>query len=445
MDTRNRLYTFIKQHALFMSEEPILLAVSGGRDSVLMAHLFNEAGFNFGIAHCNFNLRDLESEKDEQFTSDLALELDVPFFSSSFDTLKHSKQHHVSIQMAARDLRYQWLEEIRSDFDYQYIAIAQHQNDVMETMLLNLTRGTGIAGMHGILPKKGRIIRPLLFLKRDEIDKMVADKGIVYREDSSNLSTKYARNKIRLEVIPVLKELNPSLEETFESNRKRFEELEIVLEKRLADLKSQLFNLVKPDEYEIDLQGLKKLDPADTLLYGLFHPFAFTESTLQDFKRSWDGEPGKIFSSVSHDLFLDRERIILAKKKGSLESAVNIKDHVTSLNWNEKKYKAGTILIDHFILSKEKSVAQLDFDLLNFPLTLRKWNEGDRFQPLGVKGTKKLSDFFIEQKVPLIRKKDIGILENGNGDILWIAGFRIDERYKIKSNTKKVFIFEQFF
>ena len=445
MDTRNRLYTFIKQHALFMSEERIQLAVSGGRDSVLMAHLFHESGFKFGIAHCNFNLRDIESEKDEQFTSDLALELDVPFFSSRFDTLQHSQQHHVSIQMAARDLRYQWLEEIRSEFDYQYIAIAQHQNDVMETMLLNLTRGTGIAGMHGILPKKGRIIRPLLFLKRDEIDKMVVDKGIVYREDSSNLSTKYARNKIRLEVIPVLKELNPSLEETFESNRKRFEELEIVLEKRLADLKSQLFNLMKPDEYEIDLQGLKKLDPADTLLYGLFHPFAFTESTLQDFKRSWDGDPGKIFSSVSHDLYLDRERIILAKKKESFESAFLINDHVTSFNWNEKKYKAETVLIDHFILRKEKSVAQLDFNLLNFPLTLRKWNEGDRFQPLGVNGTKKLSDFFIEQKIPLIRKKDIGILENGNGDILWIAGFRIDERYKIKSNTKKVFIFEQFF
>lgn len=444
MDTLNRLSIFIKQHALFMSEERILLAVSGGRDSVLMAHLFNEAGFNFGIAHCNFNLRDLESEKDEQFTSDLALELDVPFFSSSFDTLKHSKQHHVSIQMAARDLRYQWLEEIRSDFDYQYIAIAQHQNDVMETMLLNLTRGTGIAGMHGILPKKGRIIRPLLFLKRDEIDKMVIDRDIVYREDSSNLSTKYARNKIRMEVIPVLKELNPVLEETFESNRKRFEELEIVLEKRLSELKSQLFKLVKPDEYEIDLQGLKNLDPADTLLYGLFHPFAFTESILQDVKRSWDGEPGKIFSSVSHDLHLDRKRIILAKKKGPLESAVNIEDKVTSLNWNEKKYTAETISIDHFILKKEKYVAQLDFDLLNFPLTLRLWNEGDRFQPLGVNGTKKLSDFFIEQKVPLIRKKEIGILVNGNGDIIWIAGFRIDERYKIKSNTKKVFIFEQF-
>ena len=444
MDTLNRLSIFIKQHALFLPDERILLAVSGGRDSVLMAHLFNEAGFDFGIAHCNFTLRGDESEKDEQFTSDLASELDVPFFNTRFDTMEHSKQHHISIQMAARDLRYQWLEEIRADFGFQYIAVAQHQNDVMETMLLNLTRGTGIAGMHGILPKKGKIIRPILFLKRDEIDEMVIDKGLAYREDSSNLSAKYARNKIRLEVIPVLKELNPSLEETFEVNRKRFEELEILLEKRVAELKSELFRKVKPDEYEIDLQGLRNLDPVNTLLYGLFHPFGFTEPVLHDFKKSWDGEPGKIFSSVSHKLCLDRDSVILTKTKSAVESKVYIKENTASLEWKGRTYKATTNLAEHYSLRKEISVAQLDHDLLKFPLILRKWNDGDRFHPLGVMGTKKLSDFFIEQKVPLSRKNDIGILENGNGDIIWIAGFRIDERYKITANTKKVFIFEQY-
>ena len=444
MDTLNRLSTFIKQHALFHSGERILLAVSGGRDSVLMAQLFNESGFDFGIAHCNFTLRSEESDIDEQFTSDLASELDVPFFSTRFDTLKHSLLNHISIQMAARDLRYQWLEEIRSDFDYQYIAIAQHQNDVMETMLLNLTRGTGIAGMHGILPKKKRIIRPLLFLKRDEIEEIVAEKGYSYREDSSNVSTKYARNKIRLEVIPVLKELNPSLEETFEANRKRFEELEILLENRVSELRRELFKQAGPDEYEIDLPGLKNLDPVDTLLYGLFNPFGFTESVLHDFKNAWDGEPGKMFSSVSHDLCLDRDRAILIKRKRTTELAVNIKDPQSTVKWNEKTYKSQLISKDDLKLRKEETVAQLDHDLLLFPLTLRKWNDGDRFQPLGLKGSKKLSDFFIEQKVPLSRKNTIGILENGNGDIIWIAGFRIDERYKITANTKKVFIFEQY-
>ena len=444
MDVPTHLIPFIKQHALFLPEERILLAVSGGRDSVLMAHLFNEAGFSFGIAHCNFNLRDEESKKDEQFTSNLAANLDVPFFTTTFDTVKYAQQQRISIQMAARDLRYQWLEQIRCDFDFQYIAIAQHQNDVIETMILNLTRGTGIAGLHGILPKKGNIIRPLLFLNREEITKIVENKGFLYREDSSNESDKYSRNKIRLEVIPVLKELNPSLEQTFEANRKRFGELEIVLERRLEELKSELFKEIKVDEYDITLKALKSLHPIDTLLYGLFHPFGFTESVLHDFKLSWDGEPGKVFSSVTHDLNLDRNKVILTRKKNNTQEYANVEEAKTSVKWKEKLYRGDAISIEHFTLTNKSSVAQLDLDLLTFPMTLRSWKEGDRFQPLGVKGTKKLSDFFIEQKIPLNRKKDIGILENGNGDIIWIAGFRINELYKVTTNTKKVFIFEQF-
>lgn len=444
MDVLNRLVAFIKQYALFLPEEHILLAVSGGRDSVLMAHLFNEAGFNFGIAHCNFNLRGGESLKDEQFTSDLAAELDVPFFTTIFDTAAYAQQHHISIQMAARDLRYEWLEEIRSDFDFRYIAIAQHQNDVMETMLLNLTRGTGIAGMHGILPKKGKIIRPLLFLSRDEIDNVFAERRLPYREDSSNKSNKYARNKIRLDVIPVLKELNPSLEQTFEANRKRFEELEIILEKHVNEIKAGLFKEIRTGEYEISLQGLKNLDPLDTLLYGLFHPFGFKEPVLHDLKNSWDGRPGKVFSSASYDLNLDRDKVLLVKKTNIIRDQIHIKDTMTSLEWGDKTFKGSSVSSEHFTLRNEASVAQLDFALLKFPLILRGWKDGDHFQPLGLKGKKKLSDFFIEQKIPLSRKKDIAILENGNGDIIWIAGFRIDERYKITANTKKVFIFEQY-
>lgn len=444
MDALNRLVLFIKQHALFLPEERILLAVSGGRDSVLMAHLFNDAGLNFGIAHCNFNLRGEESKKDEQFTSDLAAELDVPFFTSMFDTVEYSQQHHISIQMAARDLRYQWLEEIRSDFDFQYIAIAQHQNDVMETMLLNLTRGTGIAGMHGIFPKKGKIIRPLLFLSRDEINELVGQKRLLYREDSSNKSNKYARNKIRLEVIPVLKELNPSLEQTFEANRKRFEELEMLLEKHVNEIKSGLFKETGPDEYEISLPGLKALDPMDTLLYGLFHPFGFTEPVLNDFKNSWDGKPGKVFSSVSYDINLDRNKVLLVKRKNNIPEQLYIDDTTATFGWGDKTFKISSAASADYSLRYQAGLAQLDFALLKFPLILREWKDGDRFQPLGVKGKKKLSDFFIEQKIPLSRKHNIGILENGNGDILCIAGLRIDERYKITANTKKVFILEPY-
>ena len=440
----NRLYSFIKQYALFLPEERVLLAVSGGRDSVLMAHLFKAAGFNFGIAHCNFNLRPVDADEDENFTSDLALELGVPFFATRFDTGEYASKNHVSVQMAARELRYQWLEEIRNDFDFQYIALAHHQNDVIETMLLNLTRGTGISGLHGILPKKNKLIRPLLFFTREEIDEIFLQSAFPYREDSSNLSVKYARNKIRLEVIPVLKELNPSLEQTFEANRKRFAELESLLEQRVKELKEELLKKLKEDEYTISLPALKNLVPLKTLLYGLFHPFGFTESVLNNLINSWEGSPGKLFYSASHQLLLDRNRVILSRIELKRPGDTLIDKNTVHCTWNDQKFGNRIIPIREFNLSREANIAQLDLDLLGFPLKLRSWKSGDHFHPLGMKSKKKLSDLFVEQKIPLNRKKDIGILENNNGDILWVAGLRIDERYKITADTKKVFIFEQY-
>ena len=436
----NRLQTFIKEHALFQEKECVLLAVSGGRDSVLMARLFKLAGFNFGIAHCNFQLRNEEADQDEQFTSQLASELGVKFFVTRFETAEYAKENHISIQMAARDLRYQWLEKIRKEFGYHYIALAHHQNDVIETMLLNLTRGTGIAGLHGILAKKDKLIRPLLFLRREEIDQM---PPFDYREDSSNVSVKYARNKIRLKVIPVLKELNPSLEQTFEANRKRFADLEILLQQRVNELREQLFKKLDDLEFEIDLISLKNLIPLNTLLYELFQPFGFTETVLNDLTKAWEGSPGKVFRSESHQLILDRDRLILCQIHQSTPLDIYISKELTECIWNRQKFSSRVESISKFQLSKDGTIAQLDHDLLQFPMKLRPWKNGDQFQPLGLKSKQKLSDFFIAQKIRLNHKKNIGILENGNGDIVWIVGFRISERYKISPNTKKVFILEQ--
>ncbi len=444
MDVLNRLNDFIKQHALFMPGERILLAVSGGRDSVLMAHLFNDAGYDFGIAHCNFKLRDNESFKDAEFTEELAASLNVPFYSVDFETDEYASSHHISVQMAARDLRYEWLNRVRTNFNFHYIATAHHQNDVIETMLLNLTRGTGIAGMHGILPKKTHIIRPLLFLKRDDIDLLCTNMKVAYREDSSNLSAKYARNKIRLEVIPVLKSLNPSLEKTFEENRKRFEELEIILAQRVATVKKQLFIETGTDTYELSLDGLKGLQPADTLLFELFSPFGFSQPVLKDLQNSWGGEPGKVFRSASHELHLDRGKLELRKISFDDEKPLLVESNPGDFKWSGKLYRSVCFPGENYRLQMQVNVAELDWDLLQFPLTLRKWKNGDHFQPLGLRGSKKLSDFFIAEKVPRSRKNEVGVLQNGNGDIVWIAGYRIHEGYKITANTKKVFIFEQF-
>jgi tRNA(Ile)-lysidine synthase len=342
--------------------------------------------------------------------------------------------------MAARDLRYLWLEEIREANNYQYIALAHHQNDVIETMLLNLTRGTGIAGLHGILAKKDKIIRPLLFMNREEIDSM---PPFPFKEDSSNLSSKYARNKIRLEVIPILKQLNPSLEQTFEGNRTRFEELEILLKLRVEEIRAELFKKLSDNEFEINLSKLKNLIPQNTLLYELFNPYGFSEAVLSDLAKSWNGESGKVFRSTSHELLIDRGRILLSSIKERSINSIHIDYQTRECIWNKKHFSIMKSDTESFQLNTNSTVAQLDFDLLIFPLKMRSWQHGDFFQPLGLKFKKKLSDFFIEQKISLNHKKDIAILENGNGDIIWISGLRISEAYKISPNTKKVFILEQ--
>ena len=434
---------FIKQHALFNADDEVLLAVSGGRDSVLMARYFKQAGFNFGIAHCNFKLRDEEADAEEQFTSELADELEVPFFTTYFDTSDYAAEHKISIQMAARNLRYTWLEEIRKDFDYDYIALAHHQNDSVETVLLNLTRGTGIAGLHGILPKRDKLIRPLLFLNREEIDEIVKAENITYRDDSSNSSSKYARNKIRLEVIPKLKELNQNLEETFKANARRFSELEILLNERVSQLRKELFVQKPNNEFEIPLNELKKLHPINTLLHGLFSPFGFTEPVLHDLINCLESQPGKLFESASHQIIIDRENLILSRKHRVLPADQLIDQTENEFTWNGERYKNYTLPASAFRNKTSNHIVQLDEKLLVFPLKLRSWNNGDYFYPLGMRGKKKLSDYFVEQKIPRQRKENIGVLENGNGDILWLAGYRSDERYKITAASEKIFILQK--
>ncbi len=433
---------FIDQHSLFSPAQQVLLAVSAGRDSVLMARYFKQCNFKFGIAHCNFKLRGREADDDEQFCLDLAAELDVPFYATAFDTANVAASNHISIQMAARDLRYQWLEEIRKAHSYEYIALAHHQNDSTETILLNLVRGTGISGLHGIVPKRNKLLRPLLFLNRTEIDEIVLKAELAYREDSSNKSAKYARNKIRLKVIPVLKQLNPQLEKTFADNAARFAELEVLLEAVIENLTKRIF--LKTDAgYEISISELKKLNPLNTLLFGLMQPFGFRQSVLKNLVCSLDSQPGKVFKSASHQIFIDRDRLLLSENRPYPKADILINPETFSACWNGFNFEAGRMNAPGFEMTASKSVAHLNMDLLAFPLILRGWRSGDYFYPLGMKGRKKLSDYFIEQKIPLPRKEQIPVLQNGNGDILWVAGYRMDDRYKIIPGSKNIFKLEQ--
>ncbi|MCX6167650.1 MAG: tRNA lysidine(34) synthetase TilS [Sphingobacteriales bacterium] len=431
---------FIQQNALFYPEERVLLALSGGKDSVLMAHLYKAAGYRFGLAHANFGLRAAESDEDERFCEELAKQLDVPFYSTRFQTEAYAQAEQLSIQMAARELRYQWLEHLRQSEGYHYVAVAHHQNDSVETILLNLVRGTGVSGLHGILPKRDFLIRPLLYLKREDVDALVAQEGFLFQEDSSNQSVKYARNKLRHEVVPVLKELNPSLEHTFEQNARRMAELEALLHQHVAELHAQLFETTADGTLRIALAPLKTLLPQKTLLFELFKPYGFTESVLADLCASWNGHAGKVFQSATHELLLDRDCLYLSSALSTSPLATTVQSNQTEISWNKQHYTVQNIDIADFVLEKTNQKAQLNADLLVYPLVLRSWQVGDCYQPLGMQGQKKLSDLFIEHKIPRNQKDSTLVLQNGNGDILWVAGMRIHERYKVDSNTKKVLI-----
>ncbi|RYY32512.1 MAG: tRNA lysidine(34) synthetase TilS [Sphingobacteriaceae bacterium] len=435
-----RFTEFIEQNALFTPENSILIAVSGGMDSVLLAHLFKAAGYKFGLAHCNFGLRGDESNADQQFCNNLAAQLNVSFHTINFNTRQHADDNKISIQMAARELRYAWFEQIRHQHGYHAIALGHHKNDTIETILLNLTRGTGIAGLHGILPQNGHLIRPLLFLDREEIAGFIAEENLAFVEDSSNASVKYARNKIRHEVIPKLKELNPNLENTFESNLRRFRELELLLILKAEEVKQKVF-VTLGDEIHLLIDELKALPLPHLLLFTLLQKYGFNETTVNDIISSLESQPGRVFESASHKLVLDRGKFILIKKVETYTAKVLIFENNSQLHFNG--YILKLLHDDSPLIIKDNPLAvSIDAEKLIYPLTIRTWQQSDFFYPLGMKTKKKLSDFFIHEKVPLHKKSTIPLLINGNGDIMWVGGYRPDERYKVSADTKKVTIFE---
>lgn len=432
---------YISRHSLFNVKDKILLAVSGGKDSVLMAHLFKLSGFEFGIAHCNFNLRGSESQRDEDFVVMLAEKMGVPCYVTHFKTKEFAATHKVSTQMAARTLRYEWFEELRGREQYEVIALAQHQDDAIETVLLNLTRGTGIAGLHGILPKRDRLIRPLLFLSSAEIAGLIAKQDIDFVEDSSNKSTNYARNKIRLNVIPHLKEINPNLDETFQHNIQRFADTELVLQQTVAKLKAEILK-EEQGKFYLSIKKIKALNPQRLLLFELLRPFGFTESVIAELLQGLDKQSGTSFFSISHRMVIDRQELII---DSIADRDIENKNVIIHSHDQEVNFLGSQILITtsedvHFEKSSKK--AFVDTNKLIFPLVLRSWQAGDKFKPIGMSRSKKLSDFFIDEKVPLSDKDLIPVLVNGNGELIWIAGWRQDNRYKLTEATKNVTIFE---
>lgn len=437
----HRFNDFIAQNQLFDKNGTVLAALSGGMDSVLMVHLLARSGYQFAIAHCNFKLRGADAEADQDFCRELAQNLGATFHTIDFDTANYAAEHKISIQMAARQLRYQWFEQLRVQNAYTSIAVAHHQNDTIETILLNLIRGTGIAGLHGISPLTEHVARPLLFLQRGEIETFVLQNGLAYREDSSNALTKYARNKIRHEIIPKLKEINPSLETTFEKNLERFRQMEQLLELSAQQYREQITE--HAGEWHLPIQTVRQMQPQQLMLFTVLQTYGFNEEQVSSIITSLDKHSGRVFESADYTLILDRKRFIISKKEPAPIPQIKVEAFDKELIYGQ--YRLSILHDDSALIVKDNPLAtSVDADLLVYPLTLRGWQQGDIFYPLGMKGKQLLSDFFIQQKLPIHQKSKVPVMVNGNGEIVWLAGYRLDDRYKISARTKKVTIFELF-
>lgn len=433
---------FIDSNNLCSNKNRLLLGISGGIDSICMFHLFRQLEFPIGIAHCNFQLRESESDQDEEFVKNLANQYDVPFFTIKFNTKEFAENEGISIQMAARDLRYDWFEEIREKHNYDYITIAHNRDDVVETFLINLTRGSGIKGLTGIKPKSGNTIRPLLYASRNEISEFIDKHNLKYREDSSNSSVKYSRNLIRHEIIPLFEKINSGFRETVIENISKLKDTETIYNASIDNARNSILRY-ENQKLLINLEKLNQLNPLSTYLYEILKPYGFSGAQSIDIINSLEGISGKQFFSATHRLIKDRNDLIIEEIHQIHNKIYYIDqdtENITSpINLNITKQE----LNDEFEITKSKDIGLFDLDKIEFPLILRKWKKGDYFMPLGMTNLKKLSDFFIDNKLSLIDKENTWILENCN-KIIWIVGLRIDERFKISDKTTNILKIELF-
>jgi tRNA(Ile)-lysidine synthase len=408
------------------------LAVSGGMDSMVMLQLFRQSGYQVSLAHCNFQLRGGDSDEDEKFIRGKCAQWNIAFYSNRFDTNYYANENGFSTQMAARELRYNWFNELLQKEGFDYLATAHHLNDSIETILLNLTKGTSIEGLMGIPAQNKKIIRPLLFATREEIENYAAQEGITWREDKSNQSNDYQRNFIRHQVMPKLKEINPSLEKTFQETIYKLQGAAKIMTSAVEEWKLKHMK-TEGDKIFLDKKGV---GGASTLmLWEVVKPYGFNFDQCEDIIKALDGQSGKRFLSTAHELIVDRTQLVLFAQAMALEEALIQQGQGTATlgKWSMtiKSQEKSTLLADPL-------VATLDESRLHFPLVWRKWKAGDYFYPLGMKGKKKVSDFLIDEKVSLAEKESVTVLESA-GEIAWVTGRRIDERFKVSAGTTKAF------
>ncbi|MEP6467761.1 MAG: tRNA lysidine(34) synthetase TilS, partial [Parafilimonas sp.] len=405
------------------TSQKLLLAVSGGIDSVVMTDLFYKSGFDFAIAHCNFQLREEESIRDELFVRSLEKKYNKPIFVKRFDTKKYAAEHKISIQEAARELRYEWFEEVNSQQSTlngeQFLATAHNADDNIETIAMFFFRGTGINGLTGIKPfdKKRKIIRPLLFVKRKYIAAYAKENCITWVEDSSNAANKYTRNFFRRNVIPAVEEYFPNAKDNLLENIKRFAETHQLFTQAIELHKKKLL-VHKGNEIHIAVLKLQQTKPLDTVLWEIIKPYNFNSKQIDEIKKLFTAENSSYVQSSSHRIIKNRNWLIIAPVENEEADHVLIEENDKQINFKNGVLHFEKLPVANYQLSTIHSIAQLDAAKITFPLLLRKWKQGDYFYPLGMNKKKKLSRFLIDEKLSATQKENVWVLEM-NKKIIW--------------------------
>ncbi len=431
---------FIVDKLLFQPDDRLLVAVSGGVDSVVLCHLLFCFHQKFAIAHCNFGLRAADSDADEAFVKKLGLKYQVPCYSKKMKPQQYCETHQCSIQMAARALRYEWFQELILENNFQYLATAHHLNDSLETALLNLTKGTGIAGVRGILPKTNNIVRPLLFASKETIVQYAESQNLTWREDVSNATTKYQRNLLRHEVVPVLKQINPNLETTFAHTLERLQATEQIFQKYIAQIRQQYLKM-EDDVTVIDTTNIAYESHYSMLLFELLKEFSFTWADAEAIAES-NNDGVKHFFATNYKLLKYQNQLRIY----AVTEVENFTEQLIALGDTVCRYGNYSIELSYpepkqIDFTSHTNEAFFDIDLLQFPLMIRPWHPGDRFQPSGMKGLKKISDYLIDEKIPLDKKEKVWVLLSGE-TIVWVVGMRAAHVARIGNTTTRVMKFK---
>ena len=447
----------IRHYNLFHAGDHLLLAVSGGIDSVVLCELCRQAGYSFTIAHCNFQLRGEESERDQEFVKKLAEKYNVELLLQKFETASYAKEKKRSIQVAARELRYNWFDELLDTKEKKgapvKVLTAHHLNDNIETLMMNFFKGTGVAGLRGMLPEQGKIVRPLLFATKEELLLFAKENNLDWVQDSSNESDKYSRNYLRHNLIPLVQKIYPEVEHNLAANVQRFREIEILYQQSIDRHKKNLVTQ-KGNEFYIPILKLKKTEPVRSIVFEIIKSFGFHPAQVDDVMTLLNSGTGKYVASATHRVIRNRNWLVIAPLATVEANTILVTEVGGDIEFTPAKdrrshlqletYPIRVLPTDSYHPSIEKNIAEIDFSKIKFPLILRKWKTGDYFYPLGMKdrkgsrpGKKKLSRFFIDQKLSTTDKERVWVLEMDK-KIIWVIGHRIDDRFKITDNTKQV-------